>query len=128
MKQRRKLEKGEKIHFHGFRDETTLYEGFVSHQEGAEVYLQESSAFEVNDRLDRYSAENRFRADSIHRLQVVKTFKKVKKKPLIVWTDARGLLLAKRVSESILFTSEKTGFTCVPFRPLTKREREKWGV
>lgn len=73
----------------------------------------------------------------IHRRQVLATFKK-KDKPLIVWTIQQELdhIRNPHSSQSGIFYGVPTPETSangkyhapVPLRPLTKREREKWGV
>lgn len=59
--------------------------------------------------------------------EIVASYKpKKKEKPLIVWTTAEHLQIVKD-GHSGLIKQHGLSFE-VPLRPLTKKERERWGV
>jgi hypothetical protein len=61
----------------------------------------------------------------MHRRQVISVFKK-KEKPLIVWTNDVQLDYASKNSGAIC--GSKSYSWNIPLRPLTKKERLRWGV
>ena len=84
MKQRRKLEKGDKI----------VYLSFTGEQVPATVKYQHFNAVHIDNDIE-----------PIHRFQVVKTYRK--KRPQIVWTNASGVRLLSE-GDFAHFYPEKT--------------------
>lgn len=122
MKPRRKLEKGERIYFEYFNGHPLS--AVVDRQVLQEVYLKDSECFDpiMGNKVGNIA--------SIHRIQVVKTFKKVKKKPLIVWLNKNDIdsFKSSNAVKTWVFTNIVPKLGEIPLRPLTKRERERWGV
>lgn len=114
MINRRQLEFGEKIVFQTLIGDNV--NAIVLCQTGQEVAVQISrSEPHIN----------------IHRLQVRKTFKKVKKKPPILWTNKfqEAFIKSNLVKDHEgLFWKVQKHEEDIPYRPLTAKERKKWGV
>jgi sRNA-binding carbon storage regulator CsrA len=110
MSDRRQLEFGEKI----------VYQSLIGDNVNALVLCQTGQ--EVAVQISRSEPHV-----NIHRRQVVKTFKKGKKKPDIVWITYSGLLNLD-AGYAVNAYPKGVNQTDIPLRPLTDKERKKWDV
>ncbi|OPZ24587.1 MAG: hypothetical protein BWZ03_00062 [bacterium ADurb.BinA186] len=104
MKTRRELKVGEKVRFED--GDGVICAGVINGQLSKEIYGVSMTT----------------RAVVIHRRQVLAIFKKREKPLLIVH------LSSDAGEESGMWTKKVVGRYFVPYRPLTAKERKKWGV